>query len=184
MRRLPLLVLALSSACIKAPDVVMVDRQTMLEEQVSGELQALDDELREQVLVPTASDFTRGQLEAAGVDLQDDTISQVTRVHAVFLSELEVIDDLLVRRCVGEAKTGLLQETPATCSGRLSAQRTTASVQRVNRARRQLWEYLAKKQPGVAADEIPARWRERHLEAVVCGAQVQGPGGAWELKKC
>jgi hypothetical protein len=183
MNRLVLFALA-ASACIKAPDVVLVDRQTMLEEQISGELEALDQELREQVLVPTSADFSRGQLEAAGVDLGDDTLSQVTRVHAVLMSELEILDDLLVRRCIGEALTGLLEETPTTCSGRHTAQRTTAAVHRVNRARRQLWDFLARKTPGRPAADIARSWREAHLEGVVCGAQVQTPSGAWELKRC
>jgi hypothetical protein len=183
MNRFILLALA-TSACIKPPDVVMVDRQTMLEEQLSGELEPLDQELREQVLVPTSADFSRGQLEAAGVDLGDDTLSQVTRVHAVLMSELEILDDLLVRRCVGEARTGLLEETPATCNGRHTAQRTTAAVHRVNRARRQLWEYLSRASPGRSADDIAKAWRVQHLESVVCGGQVQTDAGAWEVKRC
>ncbi|MCA2980748.1 MAG: DUF1318 domain-containing protein [Myxococcaceae bacterium] len=177
------LALALSG-CIKPPDVVMVDRQTMLEEQVSGELEALDQELREQALVPTSADFSRGQLEAAGVDLGDDTLTQVTRVHAVLVSELELIDELLVRRCLGEATTGLLEETPATCSGRHTAQHTTASVHRVNRARRQLWDFLARKGAPGTLDDVARAWRREHLEGVVCGAQVQAASGAWEVKRC
>lgn len=183
MSRLILLAL-LTPACIKAPDVVLVDRQTMLEEQVSGELEALDQELREQVLVPTSADFSRGQLEAAGVDLGDDTLSQVTRVHAVLMSELELLDDLLVRRCVGEALTGLLEETPTTCNGRHTAQRTTAAVHRVNRARRQLWEFLARTAAGRTAADVARAWREAHLEGVICGGQVQTASGAWEVKRC
>ncbi|MDX2009616.1 MAG: DUF1318 domain-containing protein [Myxococcaceae bacterium] len=183
MSRLCFVVL-ITSSCIKAPDVVLVDRQTMLEEQVSGELEALDQELREQVLVPTSADFSRGQLEAAGVDLGDDTLSQVTRVHAVLMSELEILDDLLVRRCVGEALTGLIEETPSTCSGRHSAQRTSAAVHRVNRARRQLWDFLGRTSPARSAAEIAQTWRQAHLEGVVCGAQVQAPSGAWGVKRC
>ncbi len=170
--------------CIRAPDVVMVDRQTMLEEQLTGELQPLDNTLRELALVPTAVDFTRGQLEAAGVDLGDDTLTQVTRVHAVILSEMELLDELLVRRCVGEATSGLLEETPATCSGRHNAQRTSASVQRVNRARRQLWQHLHEKDPAAPPDEVRRRWRVKHLDAVVCGAQVQRDDGGWEVRGC
>ncbi len=171
-------------ACIKAPDVVMVDRQTMLEEQLTGELQPLDNTLRELALVPSAQDFTRGQLEAAGVDLQDDTLRQVTQVHAVILSELELLDDLLIRRCVGEARSGLLEETPATCSGRHNAARTSASVHRVNRARKQLWQHLYDQAPGTSHDVLQARWREAHLKTVVCGGQVQNEAGAWELISC
>lgn len=171
-------------ACIKPPDVVMVDRQTMLEEQLTGELQPLDNALRELALVPTAQDFTRGQLEAAGVDLQDDTLRQVTRVHAVILSELELLDDLLIRRCVGEARSGLLEVTTTTCSGRHNAARTTASVNRVNRARQQLWQHLRDQEPGTSAELLQARWREAHLKTVVCGGQVQRGDGTWELVSC
>lgn len=171
-------------SCIKAPDVVMVDRQTMLEEQLTGELQPLDNTLRELALVPTAQDFTRGQLEAAGVDLQDDTLRQVTRVHAIILSELELLDDLSIRRCVGEAKSGLLEETPSTCSGRHNAARTSASVNRVNRARQQLWQHLRDKEPGVAPEVLQARWRQAHVKTVVCGGQVQKDDGTWEIVSC
>lgn len=171
-------------ACIKAPDVVMVDRQTMLEEQLTGELQPLDDLLRELALVPTVQDFTRGQLEASGVDLQDDTLTQVTRVHAVILSELERIDDLLIRRCVGEGRSGLLEETPGTCSGRHNATRTSASVHRVNRARKQLWQHLRDQEPATPPDVLQTRWRAAHVKTVVCGGQVQNDAGVWELVSC
>lgn len=170
--------------CIRAPDVVMVDRQTMLEEQLSGELQPLDNALRELALVPTAADFTRSQLESAGVDLGDDTLTQVTRVHTVILSELEVLDGLLVRRCVGEARSGLLEETPATCSGRHRAQRTSETVQRVNRARRQLWQHLQDVTPGADPEALRARWRTHHLGSVVCGGQVQQDDGTWGVTAC
>lgn len=184
MTRVWPLVFAALTGCIRAPDVVMVDRQTMLEEQLSGELQPLDDSLRELALVPTAADFTRSQLEAAGVDLGDDTLTQVTRVHAVMISELERLDGLLVRRCVGEALSGLLEETPATCSGRHNAQRTSDAVQRVNRARRQLWQHLQDQTPSAAPEALRQRWREHHLGSVVCGAQVQADSGAWEVTRC
>jgi uncharacterized protein YdbL (DUF1318 family) len=97
---------------------------------------------------------------------------------------MELLDDLLVRRCVGEANTGLLEETPATCSGRHNAQRTSASVQRVNRARRQLWQYLHEKDPSLSPDDVRRRWRVKHLDAVVCGGQVQRDDGAWEVRGC
>lgn len=184
MKRLLVLTCAALAGCIKAPDVLMVDRQTMLEEQLTGELQPLDNRLRELALVPTAQDFTRGQLEAAGVDLQDDTITQVTQVHAVVRSEHELLDDLLVRRCVGEARSGLLEETPATCSGRHNAARTSASVHRVNRARKQLWQYLVDLEPGTPAETLRARWRAAHLKTVVCGGQVQREDGEWETVSC
>jgi hypothetical protein len=186
MTKLALLPLAAAATlgCIRAPDVVLVDRQTMLEEQLTGELQPLDDGLRELALVPTSVDFTRGQLEAAGVDLGDDTLNQVTRVHAVILSEHELLDDLLVRRCVGEANTGLLELTPATCSGRHNAQRSSASVHRVNRARRQLWQHLHDQQPSAPPEALRRRWREHHLRSVVCGGQVQREDGRWEVTSC
>jgi hypothetical protein len=177
------LVLALA-ACIRPPDVVLIDRKTLLEEQASGELQPLENDLRESALVPKGTEFTRGELEEAGADLSRDNITSIVRVHAVLVSEAEFLDDLLVRRCIGEARSGLLVETPRTCAGRTSASRTSAAVQRVNRGRRQLWQYLHAQRPEATLDELRDRWRTHHLKALVCGGQFQSDDGAWEVKKC
>jgi hypothetical protein len=171
-------------ACISAPDVVLVDRKTLLEEQASGELTALENELREEVLTPHATPFTRAQLAEVGADLSRDTLARIVAVHALVQGHGELLDDLLVRRCVGEANSGLIEETPATCAGRVDGSRTSAAVQRVNRGRRQLWQYLHEQQPEESEDALRTRWRSHHLQTVVCGGQVQADDGTWSAKRC
>jgi hypothetical protein len=180
---LGLLVLT-ASACVHAGDVVLLDRKTVLEEQASGELHPLENDLRESVIVPRGAEFTHAELEEAGADLTNSTLSQVIEVNALVRTEADYLDDLLVRRCIGEGKLGLLVETPRTCLGRTDEGRSSAAVQRVNRARRQLWRYLHEARPQVPEPELRAQWRRLHLEAVVCGAQIQDENGKWQIKRC
>lgn len=96
--------LALSLAgCISAPDFVLLDRKTILEEQTAGELLTLADALRGSAIVPQAVPFTRGQLEAAGADLAHDALGRLVQLQQMPLSEIDYLDNLLVRRCIGEA---------------------------------------------------------------------------------
>ena len=175
---------SLLAGCIRPPDVVLLDRKTVLEEQASGELYALENELREEVIVPKGVEFTRGELREAGADLSRGSLSAIVAVHAAMRSDLERVDDLLVRRCVGEAQNGLLVETPGTCAGRTHATRVSAAVQRVNRARRQLWRWMHEHRPESSEEELRERWRAHHLGTVVCGGQVQDGAGRWEPKRC
>lgn len=179
------LALALSLAgCISAPDVVLLDRKTILEEQAAGELLTLADALRESAIVPQAVPFTRGQLEAAGADLSHDALGRLVQLQQMPLSEIDYLDNLLVRRCIGEARSGLLVETPETCTGPAATVRTSAAVQRVNRSRKQLWRYLQERSPESSSAQIRNIWRQRHLQALVCGGQVQRDDGEWEIKRC
>lgn len=174
----------LLSACISAPDVVMLDRKTVLEEQASGELLPLADALREAAIVPKGVPFTRGRLEEAGVDLGHDALGQLIQLQQLPLSELDYLDDLLVRRCIGEARSGLLVETPDTCSGDRTAIRTSAAIQRVNRSRKQLWRYLYERKPAERQETIRNLWRQRHLATVPCGGQIQDDDELWSIKAC
>lgn len=174
----------LLGACISAPDVVMLDRKTVLEEQASGELLPLANALREAAIVPKGVPFTRGQLEEAGVDLSHDALGQLVQLQHPPQSELEYLDSLLVRRCIGEARSGLLVETPETCSGDQTAIRTSAAIQRVNRSRKQLWRYLYERKPAERQETIRRLWRQRHLSTVVCGGQIQDDDGHWSVKAC
>lgn len=174
----------LAASCIRPPDVVLLDRKTVLEEQASGELHALENDLREEALVPRGAEFTRAELESTGTDLSEGTLDSIVRLHGLLRTEAEIVDELLVRRCIGEAASGLLEETTRTCAGRASEGRTSAIVQRVNRARRQLWRYLHEHRPASTEDELRIAWRARHLESVVCGGQIQTAEGEWEVKRC
>jgi hypothetical protein len=57
-------------------------------------------------------------------------------------------------------------------------------VHRVNRARKQLWQYLSDAEPGTPAETLRARWRAAHVKTVVCGGQVQRDDGGWETVSC
>lgn len=173
-----------SAACIRPPDVVLLDRKTVLEEQASGELHALENDLRESAIVPSGAEFTRAELEDSGADLSEGTLDSIVRLHGLLRTEAEYLDELLTRRCVGEASSGLLVETTDTCSGRMNVERASAAVQRVNRGRRQLWRYLHEQRPASTEDDLRLAWRRNHLESVVCGGQVQREGGEWEVKRC
>ena len=174
----------LTTACIRPPDVVLLDGKTVLEEQASGELHPLENDLREEAIVPRGVELTRAQLDEAGTDLSRGTLSSVVRIHGLLRAEADAVDDLLVRRCVGEALSGLLVETPRTCAGRRQEGRVTATIQRVNRGRRQLWRYLHEQRPAASEADVRATWRRHHLRVVVCGGQVQADDGRWEVRGC
>src|SRR5262245_18961064 len=55
------------TACVKAPDLVILDRKTALEQQAAGNFRGLEEELEQAGIVPGPVPLTRGQLEAAGV---------------------------------------------------------------------------------------------------------------------
>jgi hypothetical protein len=173
-----------TSGCIRPPDVVLLDRKTVLEEQASGELHALENDLREEAIVPRGAELTGAQLQAAGVDLSAGTLHSIVDIHSLMRTESDYLDELLVRRCIGEARTGLLVETPRTCAGRTSEGRTSAAIQRVNRARRQLWRYLHEQRPASSEQAVRVAWRRHHLESVVCGGQIESDSGQWEVKRC
>ena len=61
---LPLFVAA--TGCVSAPDVILVDRKTALEEQASGRLTPLSDDLENAGLLPRAAPLTGAQLATAG----------------------------------------------------------------------------------------------------------------------
>jgi hypothetical protein len=176
--------IALGAGCITAPDVVLLDRRTALEQQAAGRERALENELMQAGLSAKGEDYTKGQLVAAGVDSSRGALDTLTRIYGSVLSDSERVDDLLVRRCVGEATSALLQETPETCGGEVAGAEVGDLVRRANRDRRQVWAYIAGKSAGAAEADIAAAWRRNHLEAAVCGASVQQPDGSFAPKEC
>lgn len=169
------------AGCIKVPDVVIVDRKTALEEQAAGRFDGLGDELAQAGLTAGPVPYTRGELEAAGVPVGkgDEALG---RGEAV--SDGEIIDELLVRRCVGEALDGRLVDTPRSCTQPIDPAKQAGLLERANRRRFQIWRYLGSKQPSLRADVVRAEWRRVHLASVVCGGQVQKDDGSWEPKAC
>jgi len=172
------------ASCVRAPNVTVVDRRTALELQAGGEHRALEMDLRQAGLKPGAAPLTRAEIEAAGLDTSASPVDEFARIYGSTRSDAEQIDSLLVRRCVGEGLEGLLVETPATCTGDEDPGAAGPVVARANRDRRQLWSWMARVKPGLVEEEVRREWRRVHLAEVVCGGQVQGENGVWEVKKC
>jgi hypothetical protein len=173
-----LLALCALSACVKAPDVVITDRRTALEQQAQGSFRGLEEELEQAGLVPRPAPLTAAQLAQAGVTREAET------EDADGLPDALRADTLLVQRCVGEASDGTLVLTVGTCTGAMDVPQVTRMIERVNRNRRQLWTWLGTREPKKTPGEIQATWREVHLAGVICGGQVQKDDGAWDVKRC
>ncbi len=172
---------ALGTGCVTVSGVQVVDRKTALEEQASGDLRPLQEDLSLGMPVPGPVPFTRSEIVAAGAD-DDSEFRRLTRIHQGLQSRAAQVDEWLVRRCVGEALDGRLVETPGTCIGTWEPGAFSPVVQRVNRDREQLWQELGRGR--TSGEEVRKAWRRRHLEGLVCGGQVQREDGSWDVKAC
>lgn len=179
--------LLLASACITAPPMIIADRKTALEEQASGSFPALTAELQQAGVSARPVPYTRGQLEGAGVPVGKGD-EQLAQEEAS--TEADLLDQLLLRRCIGEKRDGTLDETPATCTEPIAPGRQARLLERENRRRFQIWRAIAAKAATTPAakqqtlDDVRKAWRKAHQGEVLCGGQVQLEGGAWETKKC
>ena len=180
-RRLALALLVVAAAtsggCVKPPEIVMVDRATALEQQASGSFEELEKTLDRAAIEPDPIAMTPAQLEALG-------IRPPSMVDESDLTDADRLDALLVQRCVGEGKDGLVVETRSACKGAADAGELEAIVERMNRARRQLWRWMHDRRADVPEAELRRAWRENHARNVVCGGWVQGDDGKWQAKSC
>jgi hypothetical protein len=169
----------LAGACIRAPDVVMIDRQTAIEEQAGGGWQPLADELQARAMPPGPEPYTQAGLTEAGVphDPLGELFAQVAEAESA-------VDRLLTERCVGEARSGLLVQTPTLCTTRRDAQAVAREIERANRSRRQVWLYLQGRRPEASLEDVRDAWRRQHLVRVLCGVLIEQEPGKWEPKKC
>jgi hypothetical protein len=178
MRRLLVYPCVLATlACIRAPEIVMVDRATALEQQASGSFDELELKLVRAGIVPRPVPLTPEELEALGIQaapLANDTE----------LTDSDRIDDLLRQHCIGEGREGLLVDTHRACRGASDRATTIVLIERVNRARVQLWRWMSTERKDAPAEALQRTWREAHARGVVCGAWIQLDDGAWEEKKC
>jgi hypothetical protein len=174
MRRLAALAL-LCASCVRAPNIILLDRATALELEAAGRFPRLEQELDRAALTARPTPVARERLEEAGqprpiVEEQD-------------VSDAERIDGLLVAACVGEALDGTLVETRDHCAVK-DVPHLGLLLERANRDRAQVWEWLRRQRPGHHAVDVRRAWREVHLRGVPCGAWIQIDGGGWEAKKC
>jgi hypothetical protein len=173
--RFCLLAAVLAGGCIKAPNIVVLDRATALEREAAGTFPKLELELGKAGLTAKPAPITRDQLDAAG---QERPVVEETDA-----STAERIDALLKISCVGEARDGLLVETRDRCTVK-EVPHLQSLLERANRERNQIWQWLHSARPGRSLEEVRRSWRQVHLRALVCGGQVQRDDGDWELKKC
>jgi hypothetical protein len=173
-----LLLAALASAgCIRAPEIVMVDRATALEEQAAGSFKDVEYRLARAAMNPTPVPLTPNQLEELG-------LQPTPLVENMGKTQADRIDELLRRHCVGEGRDGLLVDTRRRCqAGRLTAD-DVALMERVNRARLQLWQWMRTVRPGVPEEQLRRSWQQVHAQGVICGGWVEADDGTWGEKKC
>jgi hypothetical protein len=179
MRHRALLLLAAlaSPGCIRAPEIVMVDRATALEEQAAGSFKEVEQRLARAGMSPTPVPLTPNQLEDLG-------LQPTPLVENMGKTQADRVDELLRRHCVGEGRDGLLVDTRRRCqAGRLTAD-DVALVDRVNRARMQLWQWMRTVRPGVPEEQLRRSWQQLHAQGVVCGGWVEADDGTWGEKKC
>ncbi len=165
------------SGCISAPEIVMVDRATALEEQAAGSFKDVEQRLARAGMNPTPVPLTPNQLEELG-------IQPTPLVENIGKTPADRLDDLLRRHCVGEGRDGLLVSTRRRCrAGRMTAE-DVALVERVNRSRKQLWQWMRTVRPDVPEEALRQSWWRLHGEGVVCGGWVEAEDGTWGEKKC
>lgn len=179
MRRLlPCLVIVCAPlGCIRAPEIVLVDRATALEQQAAGSYEDLERKLARAAMAPRPAPLTPEQLETLGIappSLVDDTER----------TDADRVDALLTQHCVGEARDGVLVDTHDACKGAADRAAAIALVERANAARLQLWRWMRERKPEASTDEIRRAWHQTHARGVVCGGWMQRDDGGWEEKKC
>jgi hypothetical protein len=165
------------AGCVKAPEIVMVDRATALEQEASGSFDELERKLDRAGIEPDPVPLTPEQLQALG-------IQPAPLVDASELTDADRLDGFLMQHCLGEGKDGLVVDTHEACQGAADADELAALATRVNAARRQLWRWMHERRSDLAEAELKRAWHERHLENVVCGGWVEQSDGTWRGKAC
>jgi uncharacterized protein YdbL (DUF1318 family) len=166
-----------SGACFKPPEIVMVDRATALEQQAGGSFDELERRLDRAGIEPRPVPLTPEQLEALG-------IRAAPAVDGSELTDADRLDGLLVQHCLGEGKDGLLVDTRDACRGGADPDEVQTLLERVNRARRQLWRWMHEQRTSVPAEDLQRSWHTAHVRNVVCGGWVEGSDGKWQEKSC
>jgi hypothetical protein len=164
------------AGCIKAPEVVIVDRKTALELQAGGHHAPAEEKLEQATMRPGATPFeTRevGSAVARSFDRDDEGAT-----------DADLTDSLLEKACVAEGFDGLLVQTPATCAIAVDGAVVGALIERTSRHRRQLWQLMVRKQQGLTEAEAARAWRTVHLRDLPCGARIERFPGQFEVKAC
>jgi hypothetical protein len=165
------------TGCFTPPEIVMVDRATALELEASGSFDDLERKLDRAGIEPRPVPLTPEQLEALGIRPEP-------LVDESELTDADRLDGLLAQHCVGEGKDGLIADTHDACQGAADADEITTLLERVNRARRQLWRWMHEQRSDVSEAELRRAWRDNHVLNVVCGGWIEDSQGTWRGKSC
>lgn len=166
-----------SAGCVKAPEIVMVDRATALQQQASGSFEELETRLDRAAIEPRPVPLTPDQLEALG-------IRPAPLVDESDLTDADRLDGLLTQHCVGEGRDGLLVDTREACRGGADADEVGTLVERVNRARRQLWRWMHEQRSDLVEADLQREWHDNHVRNAPCAAWIEGVDGKWGAKSC
>ncbi|HKO92907.1 MAG TPA: hypothetical protein VJU61_17245 [Polyangiaceae bacterium] len=177
-----LMLASVLSACV-APNVVVVDQKTALERQAAGDYPALQNDLEQAGLSPAPEAFTREELAPGRERQGGGALGELAELYAHGEADAEVIDRLLLQKCIGEATSGLLVARPTDCIGAADAAELVRVIGRENLHRRQIWQQLASER-NANLERTRKQWRELHLEQVVCGGLVESRADAWGEKAC
>jgi Protein of unknown function (DUF1318) len=180
--RLSIVLMAALPACV-APNVVVVDQKTALEQQAAGGYPALENDLEQAGMAPAPEPFTREELASGRQRAGSAALGELAELYAKSETDADAIDRLLMQRCIGEARSGLLEPRPSDCVGATDATEMARLLGRENLHRRQLWQLMASERK-VSVDRVQPVWRELHLAQVVCGGLVETDGGSWSPKSC
>lgn len=176
------LVALLATGCV-APNVVVVDQKTALEQQAAGGYPTLQNELDQSGLAIAPEPFAREELVQGRAREGGAPLGELAELYVKIATDADAVDQLLLRSCVGEAQAGVLEARPGECVGATDATELARLVGRENLHRRQLWELLARQTQRTIA-EAQSAWRTVHLEQVVCGGLIEVAPGEWKAKTC
>ena len=181
--RSTLIALLISPAvgCIKAPDVIIVDRYTALEVQASGNYAPLEDELQDEGLALEPENYTSDQIAPSADEEENSSLGEVYRG---VISRTDRIDALRRRKCVGESIEGLLVQLEEDCKGRVDEQDIANLLERENRNRRQVWHFIEEQNPDAPPEDIRQAWRVDYLKTLPCGSPVQQSETNWGIREC
>ena len=183
MNRLIWMALIALAGCIKAPDIVLVDRHTLLEAQASGRMPETEAAVAQAGLSPGPAPLTSGALAKSGwhTDAGHDAIAAL---YSGQLDDAQAIEQLLLRRCIGEASDATLVATPDACAGAADLAEISRRLEKANRNRRQVWLYLQTQRPQASAGDVRAAWRAQRRSVLVCSGWWQKDDATWEAKAC
>jgi hypothetical protein len=176
------LIAATLPACV-APNVVVVDQKTALEQQAAGGYPALENDLEQAGMAPAPEPFAREELASRREQSGSGPLGELAALYAKSESDADAIDRLLLQHCIGEALSGLLEPRPTDCVGSADSTEMTRLLGRENLHRRQAWQLMAS-QRKIGVERVQPVWRDLHVAQVVCGGLVEAQSGSWGPKSC